>query len=181
MPIVQVLIFRGTGGVYNANHPYHDEPALVRAGHVGVMGIIDNTIIGFHPTPEAAQAIGGEEALLDALREQQPQPGHLQVDNRYFERAHELAEETNGHTTVYMYEVEISDAIQQQIRSWYNEQREALYNFPNKADGKFNEGESNCALFWNRFGIPMPVNTGNIREIIERMQADNYDMWEGFL
>lgn len=39
MPINRVLIFRGTGGVYNTNHPYHDEPALVRAGHVKVLGL----------------------------------------------------------------------------------------------------------------------------------------------
>ena len=46
MPVIQVLVFRGTGGVYNAEHPYYSEPALVRAGHVGVAGVIDDKIIG---------------------------------------------------------------------------------------------------------------------------------------
>lgn len=34
MPVIQILIFRGTGGVHNSDDPYYGEPALVRAGHV---------------------------------------------------------------------------------------------------------------------------------------------------
>ena len=83
MPIIRVLIFRGTGGVYNPDHPYHGEPALVRAGHVGVSGVIEGKIIGFHPTSEAAEAIGGEKELLEALKDKQPQPGRLQDDERF--------------------------------------------------------------------------------------------------
>jgi hypothetical protein len=48
VPTIQVLIFRGTGGVYNEDSPHYHEPALVRAGHVGVMGIIEGKIIGFY-------------------------------------------------------------------------------------------------------------------------------------
>jgi len=178
VPILQVLIFRGTGGVYNVDHPYHTEPALVRAGHVGVVGVVDEAIVGFHPTPEAIEAAGGETALLDALRENQPQPGRLQVDDAYFRRARELSELTDGRTTVYTYEVEVSAQTLREIRSWYNNAQESLYNFPND-DGRFDAGESNCALFWNRFGIPMPVNTGQIREIVERMEDESYSVWKG--
>ncbi len=48
MPVIQILIFRGTGGVLNKNRSYYGEPALVRVGHVGVIGVIDDKIIGFH-------------------------------------------------------------------------------------------------------------------------------------
>lgn len=176
MPIIRVLIFRGTGGVYNPAHPYHGEPALVHAGHVGVSGVIEGKIIGFHPTPEAAEAIGGEKELLEALRKKQPQPGRLQDDDAYFERATELVEETEGRTTVYVYEVEISEDTLQSIRSWYTEKKSALYNFPQN-DGQFKQGEGNCAIFWQRFSIPLPVPTGLIRDIADRMQDDDYDIW----
>jgi hypothetical protein len=176
MSIIQVLIFRGTGGVFKPDNPFYEEPALVRAGHVGVKGAIEDKIIGFHPTPEAAEKIGGEKALLEALGDKQPQPGCLQDDNAYFERAAELMDTTNGRTTVYMYEVEITDETLEAIRSWYDEGKETLYSFPND-DGQFDSNQSNCAIFWQRFGIPLPVRTGLIRDITERMQADNYDIW----
>lgn len=177
MPVIQVLIFRGTGGVFNVDHPYHDEPALVRAGHVGIAGVIENKIIGFHPTPEAAEAVGGEKELLKALQQKEPQPGRLQADDDYFERAHELRDQTDGRTTVYVYEVEISEETLRQIRSWYNKDKEAPYNFPDD-NGQFDDGESNCALFWNRFDIPMPVGTGQIRDIVERMEDEDYEIWK---
>ena len=177
MPIIQVLIFRGTGGVYNEDHPYYGEPALVRAGHVGVIGIIEDRIIGFHPTPEAADAIGGEKALLDALRQTKPQPGRLQDDVSYFERAAQLVDTTNGRTTVYVYDVEISEETLNKIRSWYNEGKEALYSFPN-ASGQFAENHSNCAMFWlTWFSIPLPKQTGSIKELVEIMKDEEYDTW----
>lgn len=176
MPIIRVLIFRGTGGVYNPDHPYHSEPALVRAGHVGVSGVIDGKIIGFHPTSEAAEALGGEKALLERLGKNKPQPGRLQDDNTYFDRAVELVEETKGRTAVYMYDVEISEDTLQRIHSWYTDKKSALYNFPDD-DGQFKQGEGNCALFWQRFSIPLPVVSGNIREIIQIMDEEGYDKW----
>lgn len=176
MPIIRVLIFRGTGGIYNPDHPYYAEPALVRAGHLGLSGVIEGKIIRFHPTPEAAEALGSEKALLEALNKKKAQAGRLQDDNSFFERAFELVAETNGRTTVYFYEVEISEDTLKKIRSWYNEQKEALYNFPNDI-GQFKQGESNCAIFWQRFSIPLPVVSGNIREIIQVMDEEGYDKW----
>ena len=177
MPIIEVLILRGTGGVFNPEHPHHSESALVRAGHVGVKGIIDDKIIGFHPTPEATLVAGGESGLLAALKRKQPQPGRLQDDDEFFERAYELIEETDGRTTVYMYEVEIPDETLHQILSWYNQGREALYNLPHE-DGLFNEGESNCAMFWvDWFRIPLPKRTGSIKVLTKRMIDQGYDTW----
>jgi len=177
MPVIQILIYRGTGGVYNSDDPYYEEPALVRAGHVGVIGVIDDKIIGFHPTPEAAEALGGEKPLLNALRDQIPQPGRLQDDDEYFRRAHELSDATKGRTTVYMYEVEISEATLNDIRTWYNEGKEALYNFPD--DGQFKNRESNCAMFWVEwFKIPLPKRTGSIKALAKEMKDEGYDIWQ---
>lgn len=176
MPIVRVLIFRGTGGVLNKDHPYHDEAPLVRAGHVGIANVIEGKIIGFHPTPEAVVAAGGVEALLNALSEYQPQPGCLQDDTRYFERADELVESTNGRTTVYTYDAEISTDALKSIRIWYDEEREATYNFPYN-DGQFASSDSNCATFWMRFGVELPVRTGSIRTIVEKAIAEDYMRW----
>jgi hypothetical protein len=178
VPIIQILIFRGTGGVYNEDHPFYSEPALVRAGHVGVMGIVENKIIGFHPTPEAAEAAGGEKALLNALKQMKPQPGRLQDDDAYFERAFELIEATESRTTVYVYDVEISEETLNQIRSWYNESKEALYSFPND-NGQFAKAQSNCAMFWlTWFNIPLPKQTGSIKDLVEIMKDEEYETWE---
>ncbi|MDQ7028039.1 MAG: hypothetical protein Q9P44_21055 [Anaerolineae bacterium] len=178
MPIIQVLIFRGTGGVQNKNHSYYSEQALVRAGHVGVMGVIEDKIIGFHPTAEAAEAVGGETALIDALIKHEPQPGCLQDDDVYFERAYELVQETKGRTTVFTYSVEISDETLHDIQSWYNDKKEALYNFPKK-DGQFEKWESNCAMFWVEwFRIPLPKRTGSIQLLTDYMRDEEYETWQ---
>lgn len=177
MPQITVLIFRGTGGVFNPDHPYHSEPALVRAGHVGMEGIIPGKIIGFHPTDEAAEAIGGEKLLLEALREHDPQPGCLQDDTAVFERAHALVAQTRGRTTVYMYAVDISQQTLETIKQWYNESQEALYNFP-QPDGSFKVGEYNCAMFLNVFNINLPYTTGSIKQIVNDLKLEGYMTWQ---
>ena len=178
MPVIQILIYRGTGGVYNSDDPYYGEPALVRAGHVGVIGVIDDKIIGFHPTPEVAESLGGEKPLLNALKDKIAQPGRLQDDDEYFKRAHELSDATNGRTRVYMYEVEISEATLKDIRTWYNEGKEALYNFPDE-DGEYTNRESNCVIFWVEwFKIPLLEKTGKIRVLPEKMKLEEYDIWQ---
>ena len=178
MPVIQVLIFRGTGGVQNRNHPYYKEPGLVRAGHVGVAGVIEDKIIGFHPTDAAAEQLGSEEGLIKALVRHEPQPGRLQDDTAYFERAYELIEGTGGRTTVFTYSVEISDDTLKAIQAWYNEQKEVAYNFPNN-DGQFQEGESNCAMFWVEwFRIPLPKRTGSIQLLTDFMSDEEYETWQ---
>lgn len=177
MPIIQVLIFRGTGGVQNKDHPYYGEQALVRAGHVGMAGVIEDKIIGFHPTPEVAKKIGGEDALIEVLANREPQSGRLQDDDAYFLRAYELIEETEGRTTIYTYDVEVSDETLENIRSWYNGKKEALYNFPDK-NGQFASDEYNCAIFLKIFDIPLPARTGSIKDLTDKMKAEEYDTWQ---
>jgi len=174
--IVEVLVFRGTGGVANKDHPYYGESALVRAGHVGLIGVIEGKIIGFHPTPEAANTFPGEEALITALMNHEPQPGRLQDDTEYFYRAHELAQETNGRTTVYTYSVVISDEMLDTIRQWYDTRRESPYNFPDD-DGHCKPGESNCALFWENFEIPLPLSNGQLRLLSDYMREEQFEVW----
>lgn len=176
MTIVKVLIFRGTGGVSNKAHPYYGELALVRAGHVGLSGVIEGKIIGFHPTPEIGEALG-EEQLIKLLGDHIAQPGRLQDDTVYFERAYELIEATEGRTTVYEYEVEISEERLSEMQSWYTNKQEAPYNFPN-IDGSFAEGEYNCAVFIRVFGIPLPMRSGELRELIRKMKREEYEQWK---
>lgn len=123
MPIIQIVAFRGTGGVIDPDHPYFQQEAgLVRAGHVGLQGVIPGKIIGFSPTPEAAESLGGEQALLEKLvNEHEAQPGCLQDDTRHFQRAYELIVETNGRTTVWEIDVEVSGETLETIKEWYNE------------------------------------------------------------
>lgn len=176
--IIEVLIFRGTGGVRNKSHPYYDEPALVKAGHVGVSGVIEGKIIGFHPTPEAIDAVGGVEALINELAEYKPHPGRLQDDSSYFERAYELIDETNERTTVYTYAVDVPEETLNMIKSWYDDGKEVLYNFPNK-EGEFIDPHTNCAMFWTQwFKIPLPVNTGSIQELTDYMKREEYETWQ---
>lgn len=81
MKQLTVLVYRGTGGVLNKAHPRYSEPALIRAGHVGVIGLVEgDKVIGFHPTPEAAEAAGGERPLLEKLGRHEAVPGRLQDD-----------------------------------------------------------------------------------------------------
>lgn len=176
MAIVKVLIFRGTGGVSNKSHPYYGELALVRAGHVGLSGVIEGQIIGFHPTPEIGETLG-EQQLIKLLGEHIAQPGRLQDDTVYFERAYELIEETEGRTRVYEYEVEISEETLMEVQSWYNNQQEAPYNFP-EIDGSFAEGEYNCAVFINVFGIPLPAGSGSLKRIVRKMETEGYEKWK---
>ncbi|QPC83514.1 hypothetical protein G4Y79_03780 [Phototrophicus methaneseepsis] len=184
MPILQVVIFQGTGGVYNMAHEYYGESALVRAGHVGVIGVVENQILGFHPTPEEVESMGGEAALLEYLKghdqsdDRRSVKGCLQDDTEYFYRAYELAEETNGRTTVYMYEVEIQAFTMQEILTWYTNRKIKLYSFPDGA-GEFQYDVSNCATFWLAyFGIPLPVRTGRIKLLVEKMQIEDYSLWQ---
>jgi hypothetical protein len=77
-----------------------------------------------------------------------------------------------------MYEVDISEETLRQIRSWYNEGKESLYNFPD-GDGQFEHQQSNCAMYWVQwFKIPLPKRTGNIKVLIKRMKDEGYDTWQ---
>ena len=174
MPIIQLVAFRGAGGVINRNSPYFErEPGLIRAGHVGMLGILDDepeTIIGFSPTSDAAEVLGGEQALLDKLvKEHDVQPGCLQDDTAVFERAYELIDETRGRTTVWMLDVEISDDARREIQSWYTKQYTAQYNLPEEEPPEFQNDQYNCATFPSKFNVPIPAMTGKLQQYIKHM------------
>jgi hypothetical protein len=178
MPTIQVLVFRGTGKVSEPDQLAQKEPALVRAGHCGISGVIEGKIIGFHPTPEV-ETVLGEERLLDALTHHEAQPGYLQDDDSYFLRAYQLSQ-LGERTTVYFYSVDISEETLEKIKSCYTEKKEELYNFPYE-DGQFEEGHSNCAMFWPLyFGIRLPIKTGSIKQLVEKMQQNpkEYKVWQ---
>src|SRR5262245_5863765 len=121
MPTIFLLGFRGTGGVTDDANPHFSEPALVRAGHVAIGGVIPDVFIGFSPTPEAALAAGGELELLNLLSQHNAQPGRLQDDTEVFHRAKELAV-TDDKTTVYKLNIEVTNETLETIKAWYNEQ-----------------------------------------------------------
>jgi len=139
MPVIKIIAFQGTGGVFNSDSPYYGrEPGLVRAGHVGLEGVIPDKIIGFAPTPEAAEVAGGDQPLLDMLGEYVAQEGRLQNSLEVFLRALELIEETGGRTTIWELEIEVLDICLNRIRAWYNDKCRATYNFPNpRIPGEF--------------------------------------------
>ena len=168
--------FRGTGGVYNQEHPHYDKPALIRAGHIGLAGIIEGKIIGFSPTPESAEKAGGEKELLEKLRNHEAVPGCLQDDTAIFRQAYEMAQKGEN-TIVWMIEIEVSQETVEKIRDWYETGKESLYNFP-EFDGSFKPGEYNCATFPVLMGISIPANTGILRTYIAEMSRKG-KKWTG--
>jgi hypothetical protein len=177
MPTIFIVGFRGTGGVTNTRHPHFREPALVRAGHVAIGGVIPDKLIGFSPTPEAIEAAGGELALLELLKEHIAQVGRLQDDTAIFERAKELAAK-GERTVVWQWEVEVADETVETIKQWYNEKKEAKYNFPDEIDGTFQPDEYNCALFPSVLGMPLPSSDGNVNKYIDEMVSKGAIRWQ---
>jgi hypothetical protein len=175
MPIIRLLAFRGTGGVFDEEHDYYQEAGLIRAGHVALADVIEGKIIGFSPTPEAAEALGGEQALLEALGEHIAQAGRLQDDTAIFERAQALANQ-GERTQVWELPIEVSEATLDAIKSWYNEKKEYLYNFPD-SQGNFPEGEANCATFPKHLSIDVPATTGKLSDYLDAMKLKGAKEW----
>ena len=97
MKKIYLIGFRGTGF---RDAKFSREPALIRAGHVAIAFEGDeNRILGFHPTWEAIEAVGGEEAAIAWLKAKKTLEGTLQEDYSIFARALELAEQ-DARTTV---------------------------------------------------------------------------------
>jgi hypothetical protein len=167
MPEIYLVGFRGTGSVTDEESPYFSEPALVRAGHVAIGGVIPDTLIGFSPTPEAAEAAGGELALLKLLKDHIAQHGRLQDDTAVFNRAKALAAQ-GERTTVFKLTIQVSDETFKTIETWYNDQKEAKYNFPNE-DDTFEPDEYNCGTFPALLGVPIPSHSGSIKTYIGEM------------
>jgi hypothetical protein len=178
MPTIRILAFRGTGGLFDEEDPHYTEPALIRAGHVALADVIEAVIIGFSPTSEAAEKLGGEKALLLALQKHQAQTGRLQDDTTIFERAQALALQ-GERTEVLELVVEISEETLATIKSWYNEKKESLYNLPIDEEGEaeFKDGEYNCATFPSFLDIPSPALTGLLRDYLYAMRQKGAKSW----
>ena len=73
MKNIYLIGFRGTSF---QDPQYTQEPTLIRAGHVGIAFEDDlDLILGFHPTVEAIENIGGDEAAIEWLKENEPLEG----------------------------------------------------------------------------------------------------------
>jgi hypothetical protein len=167
MPIIGLVAFRGL--------PFSQEPALIRTGHVALSRVIPDVLIGFSPTPSAIEAAGGEMGLFMRLRAGEAQPGCLQDDTAIFLRARELSV-TDEITTVWELEVEILIETLEAIKEWYNEKREAPYNFPDRF-GIFKPNQYNCATFPSLLNIPIPSPNGSLGTYIEAMIENGAHRW----
>jgi hypothetical protein len=178
---VLLIAFRGIGF---RKAEFKNEPALVKSGHVGVAFETDPEVIyGFHPSAEAEKALGGEAALINALKNHERQAGKVQIDTEVFVRAYELFQQgvLGGQTEVLVLDYELEDEDYQQIRqkflTWHQEETNFWYNFPDE-DGKFRAGEFNCAVFPAQAGMPIPVEDGVINRYIEAMRQAGASQWQ---
>lgn len=111
-----------------------NEPALIRAGHVGFAFEDEPVFIfGFHPISEALEAVGGEEAAIEWLKESKSLDGTLQADRSIFVRAYEL-HQPGARTEVWQITLELPDKEYERVRAqtlqWYTEKIVFTYAFP---------------------------------------------------
>lgn len=172
MKQVYLIGFLGTG---IRDVRYKAEHGLIQLGHVGIAFEDDPTfILGFHPAPEAIEAIGGQEAALAWLRNRKDGnrlDGRLQNDVAIFERAYEISQ-SNPQTSVWELAQDVDDAVFETVRNqafeWYNEKRIFPYALPLPS----REIEwDNCATFPRRLGLVLPEASGQLQHYIPVLQA----------
>lgn len=169
MKKIYLIGFRGTGF---RDAKFSREPALIRAGRVAMAfeGGVDH-ILGFHPTSEAIESVGGEEAAIALLKAKKTLEGTLQEDDSIFARALELAEQ-DARTTVWQFAVEVSDEdferIRQQTITWYTEKQVFAYAFP--PDEPL-PNRDNCATFPRRLGLPLLDPIGQIKDYVRALET----------
>lgn len=170
MKKIYLIGFRGTS--FQALE-YKAELALIRAGHVGFAFENDSQfMLGFHPTPEAIEAVGGEAAAIEWLKENEPLDGALQADRPIFVRAHEL--HLNGaRTEVWQVTLELPDDEYERVRTlalqWYTEKTVFTYAFPERGQPPLPDRD-NCATFPRRLTLPLPETTGQLTRYIEALE-----------
>jgi filamentous hemagglutinin len=174
MKYVYLVGFRGTGF---RSERYQDEPLLIRAGHVGFYFEDEpGRIFGFHPTEQAVNAVGDDQAVINWLKRHRVLEGRLHNDTAIFHRAYELAQ-SGALTVVWQMAIPLEDKrydqIREQAEQWYNDNRVFMYSFP-PAEPKADR--DNCATFPRKLGLPLPESTGNLREYIPALQA-NGELW----
>jgi len=162
MKKIYLLGFRGTS--FQAIE-YKQESALIRAGHVGFAFEDEpDFIFGFHPTPEAVEAVGGEEAAIELLKENEPLDGALQADRAIFVRAFDL-HQGGARTEVWQITLELTDTEYEHVRAqafqWYTEKIVFTYAFPKRGQPPLPDRD-NCATFPRRLALPLPEPTGQL-------------------
>ncbi len=169
MKTVSLIGFREVG--FDKNSPYANEDALIRAGHVGVMLEGDDAIYGFHPTPEAIEAEGGIENVINKLKDKRAAytiDGRVYNDRNVFVRAAELAElntpirfasntkDPVEFLEVWQFDFSVDDEeflrIRDQLLAYFEKGTISPYAFP-----RFNPTGDNCATFPMKIGIRVPV------------------------
>lgn len=168
---VYLIGFRGTGF---SDDRYTQEPALVRAGHIGLaFEGAEFLILGFHPTAEASAAFDDEEAAIEWLKEGNSLPGTVQEDSAIFERAFVLAEQ-GARTIVWQVSIELDDSeferVFSQIFQWYTEKTTFTYAFPSRGMDSPTD-QDNCATFPRRLGLSIPEPTGQLVKYMAALEA----------
>jgi hypothetical protein len=168
---ILLIGFRGTGF---HDSRYRNEPALIQAGHVGIV-FEDHPkdIYGFHPTQLAIEQIGGEDIALEWLKENEPLEGALQLDTWIFIRAFQLSI-AGARTKVWKWTIYVSDEeynhIQKQVFHWYTQETVFIYAFPPR-DQEPHPDRDNCATFPRRLGLPLPEVSGQITKYILALES----------
>ncbi|MCI0713426.1 MAG: hypothetical protein L0154_24935 [Chloroflexi bacterium] len=172
MKTVSIIGFLGTG---IRDVRYQQEQGLIQLGHVGLaFEGVDDLILGFHPSLEAIEAIGGQEAAMKWLRNRKAGnrlDGCLQNDLAIFERAYVISQ-SNPQTTVWEKVLELEDdtfeTLRNQAIEWYNEKRIFPYALPLPAR---EIDWDNCATFPRRLGLELPEASGQLQRYIPALQA----------
>lgn len=171
---MKTIYLIGFIGVGIRNKQYQSEPGLIKVGHVGINFENDNRILGFHPTPEAINAIGGAREAMNWLRNRKDGnrlDGALQDDTAIFERAYELSLR-GARCTVWQQAIEFDsdtfERIREQAYNWYEEQKLFPYAFPLSIE---DIEWDNCATFPRRLGLTLPEASGQLQRYIPHLQA----------
>lgn len=175
MKRIYLVGFRGTG-FRDVN--FSAEPALIWAGHVGIMFEDDpGLILGFHPTEEAVKAAGGTQEAVQRLRAKGTLAGILQQDYLIFVRAAQLAQQ-GARTAVWQLVTQVEDDVYEQIRqqalTWYNEKIQFSYAFPTD---ELMPDRDNCATFPRRLGLPVLDPVGQIKDYVSQLEQQG-EPWQ---
>lgn len=169
MKTIYLVGFRGVGYRMEA---FKDESLLIKVGHVGfAFEGEEGRVFGFHPTTDAARAIGEDAAIIAHLKRLQSLPGTVHDDTAIFRRAHALAV-AGVRTQVWQFGIPVSDDEFDRIRAlvwlWYTEQKTFPYAFPSE---ELTPDSDNCATFPRRLGLPLPEPTGQLVAYVPRLAA----------
>jgi hypothetical protein len=166
---VRIIGFTGVAAARYAARQYEQEPGLIKAGHVGVSLDAGQTIYGFHPTPEAAQALPATQDPFDYLLQGNTLPAGVYDDTAVFWRAHQLSL-VGAPTHVWQQIIPVSsmefDRIERELQRAVaaGSALGAIYRFSDRYS--MPATVDNCATWPRRLGLLIPDVTGQIRRSI---------------